>query len=168
MFSGNSRGSTWGRGSGDGNLSQAAECKDLVPVALKISEELLDPTIQQEAWIIDLLKQAVLIDRLVHEEAERFRYTGEVAETFRTAVANYNLLSAELRMSFGGVQLFNYTIKQHGLSHIALDCTELSPRLIWKASLSVPCLFLTISSSKRTDPCGTVTCQVRLSEQIAQ
>ena len=96
---------------------------------MRISQDLLNPEIQTEDWIINLLKQAVLIDRILQEHDEDFILSEGTAAAFREAILNYGMLSSELRLAFGGVQLWNFTFKQHALAHIGLDCTELSPRL---------------------------------------
>ena len=113
----------------NGVIPKAAETKGLVPVILKIAELWLDPADARENYMLNLLRQSLLIDTILQERSEDFRLQGVVAETFQSAVLNYNLLTTELRLAFGGRQLFNYTIKQHALSHIALDALELSPRL---------------------------------------
>ena len=112
-------------------LMEAAETKALVPVALKISEAILDVDIEVENWILNLLRQSYLIDKILTDTASHFRLTGSAAAQFQAAIMNYNLLSSELRMAFGGEQFFNFTIKQHGLAHVALDCTEMHPRCAW-------------------------------------
>ena len=132
-------------------------------MALKISQELLSPENQQEHWIINLLMQSVLIDKILHDRAEDYVLSGDVAEALRNAIMNYNLLSTELRMSFGGDQLWNYTIKQHCLSHIALDCTELSPRPVPEipiegARANWVWLFLLEMQCSKCDSRGKTSC----------
>ena len=111
-----------------GLFFEAAQTKGLVPVALKIAEAFLDPRNRVESWMINLLKQSLLIDTILQSEGEAFRLKGQGARDFEQAILNYNLLSTELRMHFAGKQWFNYTIKQHALAHIAIDAKEISPR----------------------------------------
>ena len=57
---------------------------------------------------------------------------------------NYNLLTTELRLHFAGTPLFHFTMKQHALAHIALDGSEINPRLPFKRHDPDPterCLF---------------------------
>eukprot|EP00971_Amphidinium_carterae_P336025 6472158-Amphidinium_carterae.1 len=78
--------------------------------------------------MLALLQQSLLIDMILEETRDDFILTGEAAIAFRSAIHSYNLLSTELRLAFGEEPLFHYTIKQHCLSHIAEDSTELHPR----------------------------------------
>ena len=108
---------------------EAAETKGLVPVALRIAEAYLDTANRVESWIINLLRQSLLIDTILRDSGDEFRLWGHQTGTaLEEAVVNYSLLSAELRMHFQGKQWWNYTIKQHALSHIGIDAKELSPR----------------------------------------
>ena len=107
---------------------EAAETKGLVPVALRIAEAHLDPGNRVESWTINLLRRSLLIDTLLQHSGDEFRLSGQTGTAFEEAIVNYSLLSAELRMHFQGKQWWNYTIKQHALSHIGIDAKELSPR----------------------------------------
>ena len=96
---------------------------------MKLSETLLNTEDRRENYIMNLLKQSLLIDRILEDCADHFRLPAAAAQAFQTAILNYNLLTTELRLAFGGEQLFNFTFKQHALAHIGEDAKELSPRL---------------------------------------
>eukprot|EP00971_Amphidinium_carterae_P329967 6462784-Amphidinium_carterae.1 len=72
--------------------------------------------IKYEGLIIKLVQQSQLMDKILDDQRESFRLSGRAAQTFSTAVMNYNLFFTALR--------------RKGLN----DATVLSPRLTWSHS----------------------------------
>ena len=60
------------------------------------------------------------------------RYTGETLDLFRAACNQYNKAIVELgEQAHRAARLFNFTIKNHALEHVALDSSELNPAWCW-------------------------------------
>ena len=60
------------------------------------------------------------------------RFTGETLDLFKRACNQYNKAIVELgQQAHRAARLFNFTIKNHALEHVALDSFELNPTWTW-------------------------------------
>eukprot|EP00971_Amphidinium_carterae_P298110 5923600-Amphidinium_carterae.1 len=107
---------------------KASEVKHFVPVALRMAVTLFTSPTEVETLMIGLLEQSNCIDAIVDGSREQFALRPPQALQLREAIMQYNLLTSELRFRFGETLLFNYTIKNHVLQHLAEDSQLLHPR----------------------------------------
>eukprot|EP00971_Amphidinium_carterae_P269560 5347603-Amphidinium_carterae.2 len=107
---------------------KASEVKHFVPVALHMAEKLFTAPTEVETLMTGLLQQSALIDGIIDGSKEQFCLKGPQVAQLREAILQYNLLTSELRLRFGEKLLFNFTIKNHVLQHLAEDSQVLHPR----------------------------------------
>ena len=64
------------------------------------------------------------------------RLSAQVARSFQKLVNNFNTIVVQLGTHFHGREsqqsrLFNFTIKNHVMEHIAVDASKINPCLVW-------------------------------------
>ncbi|CAE7578117.1 unnamed protein product [Symbiodinium sp. CCMP2592] len=112
---------------------KAYECRYLVRPLLETWNHFRNPRLHVHQQITLMLKQNMLMERVLSENKAALQFPAEAAEAFRKATTNMLLLYAAVATHFAnaGIQVFDVTSKFHMLQHIADYCEYLSPRLVW-------------------------------------
>ena len=114
---------------------KARECKNIGMPLLNIFEAHYDRRSWEQRKIRLAIKMSILIESILDDNKDEYRLSETNAKKFLDAVHSMNCLTTELGNFFHSqrphIELFNYTIKNHYLIHIALMSKYLNPSLVW-------------------------------------
>ena len=107
--------------------------KHLVSVVWQIAREYLDEAVPYEQLILGAIAGSATMKEILEQCKGQWVLTPGQAAKFSRARETLNLSLTELGLQSHGcaVALWNFTVKNHVLEHIAQECTEWSPRLTW-------------------------------------
>eukprot|EP00971_Amphidinium_carterae_P084197 1666813-Amphidinium_carterae.1 len=106
--------------------------KDLVPVMARVARHYLSESQTYDKMVLTALDTSAALDKLVKDTEDRFALDGEELTQMKKLVTRYNRVVTELgKRSHDTVPLWNYTIKNHVLAHVALQSESLHPKLTW-------------------------------------
>ena len=116
---------------------KAAELKGLISVLLGVCRQgFLDATNREENLMLRALEQSLLIDSILNHNVAKVVLPHDQKMMLTNAVRSCNQLIGALGAHFHnlGHPIFNYTVKNHVLEHVALDSDRLNPVLTWTFS----------------------------------
>ena len=120
-------------------VGEAVQVRDIHLPLLEGARHYLDPTLQQDQWIVLAAEAVGTIDDIlaVHRE-DPWSFPDDVARAFSKAMRDFVTLNAALRHHFMGmvhrelpVYLFHFTIKYHYMEHLADRAQFENPRMSW-------------------------------------
>ena len=102
---------------------------------LVIAERHLDSSIEYEKLVIQTLKATLGIDEALESGADGWFLSEAPLNKLEKSVTFLNMCLTELgQRTHEHLALWNFTIKNHSLAHIALQAPLLSPRVSWNYS----------------------------------
>ena len=112
---------------------QAAEIKNLVPVVWKLANSLLDHQDAYEKLILGALAGSGAMEEALDACKGDWVMKPSLAVAFSKGCQTLNMSLTQLGLVTHPKQvaLWNFTVKNHCLEHIALGASEMSPRLCW-------------------------------------
>ena len=112
---------------------KAAEVKWFVVALSKVAEKRLNPNNQIEKWMLDGLQMSVYMETILNEYKDHMVLPEGEGTKFFKAACKFNLVVTALANHFHpqGVNLFNYTIKNHYLVDAGLQAQHINPRKGW-------------------------------------
>ena len=112
---------------------KAAEVKWFVQALAIAAKTFLDKNKKEEQWMMAGLDASVTIEKILKDNKDTIVLSKQDAAEFLKATYTFNLLVTALAQHFHpkGVNLFNYTIKNHYLIHAGLQAQHLNPRKGW-------------------------------------
>ena len=112
---------------------KTAEMKWFVVALARVAVTYFKSNNKVEGWMLDGLQMSVLMETILHENRASIVLPAGDADKFVKAAYKFNLVVTALANHFHpkGVNLFNFTIKNHYLLHAVLQAQHINPRKGW-------------------------------------
>ena len=137
------------------SLFEAAQVKHLVPVVWRVAKDMLSEDDPYEKHILGALAGSASMEEVLDECKGDFVLRPAKAAQFARSCQTLNISLSQLGLLTHAkiVALWNFTIKNHILEHIAMDSSEMSPWLCWNyGSESLLMHVRTLVMANKTQP----------------